>query len=226
MIIGIVGFISSGKGTIADILCEKYNFRKVSFADPVKDAVSAIFGWNRDLLEGDTSESREFREKEDKHWTDRLGYSFSPRLALQMMGTEAGRQVFHSDLWIHALDERVHLAKTLDNHENFVIPDVRFPNEIDYIHSNGGFVIRSKRGPDPVWFDTALQASGKDHDQALLAAVNLTDFHKIHYSEWAWIGSEIDYTLHNDGTIDQLEADLNHCLKVFQGPDTIEAATK
>ena len=38
MIIGVVGFIGSGKGTVADILVEKHGFVKLSFADAVKDA--------------------------------------------------------------------------------------------------------------------------------------------------------------------------------------------
>ena len=54
MIIGLLGFAGSGKGTVADILVSK-GFKKESFADPVKDAVAAIFGWERSLLEGDNS---------------------------------------------------------------------------------------------------------------------------------------------------------------------------
>jgi ABC-type oligopeptide transport system ATPase subunit len=59
MIIGIVGFAGSGKGTVGDILVNDHDFTKLSFADAVKDATSAIFGWPRHLLEGDTNESRQ-----------------------------------------------------------------------------------------------------------------------------------------------------------------------
>ena len=58
MIIGICGLIGSGKGTVADILEQEHGFIKVSFADSLKDAVAAVFGWPRSLLEGDTEESR------------------------------------------------------------------------------------------------------------------------------------------------------------------------
>ena len=51
MIIGLVGFIGSGKGTIADLLVERHGFFKESFANSVKDACSLIFGWDRAMLE-------------------------------------------------------------------------------------------------------------------------------------------------------------------------------
>ena len=54
MIVGLVGFIGAGKGTVADLLVERHNFIKESFANSVKDAVSVVFGWDRALLEGDT----------------------------------------------------------------------------------------------------------------------------------------------------------------------------
>jgi len=87
MIIGFVGFIGSGKGTVADILTHKYGFNKESFANAVKDACAAIFLWDRKMLEGDTKESREWRETPDPWWSEKLGREFSPRLALQLMGT-------------------------------------------------------------------------------------------------------------------------------------------
>ena len=48
MIIGICGFIGSGKDTIADYLVNFHEFRRESFASSLKDAVSAVFGWDRD----------------------------------------------------------------------------------------------------------------------------------------------------------------------------------
>ena len=94
MLLGLVGPIGSGKGTIADLLVERHNFIKESYANSLKDACSIIFGWDRQMLEGNTPESRAWREQDDKWWSDKLGRPFSPRLALQLMGTEAGRDVF------------------------------------------------------------------------------------------------------------------------------------
>ena len=57
MIIGLVGWIGSGKNTVADILATQHEYKRDSFAAPLKDAVSNIFNWPRDILEGDTAVS-------------------------------------------------------------------------------------------------------------------------------------------------------------------------
>ena len=54
MIIGICGFIGSGKDTIADYLVNLHHFRRESFANTLKDAVAQVFGWDRTMLEGRT----------------------------------------------------------------------------------------------------------------------------------------------------------------------------
>ena len=205
MIIGVVGFIGSGKGTVADILVQKHNFTKLSFADTVKDATAAIFGWPRSLLEGDTNESREWREERDEWWSEKTNLHITPRNMLQLMGTEVGRSMIHPDLWIYALEKKI------DMYQNVVIADVRFQNEIKFIQEKGGFVVRVKRGADPEWHDTALKAN-------LECNSDLMSDYPIHYSEWAWIGQIMDYHLVNEGAISMLEADITHMLKVFTGP--------
>ena len=137
MLIGFVGFIGGGKGSAADYLVAKHGYVKESFANSVKDSVAAIFGWDRGMLEGDTAESRAIREQPDAFWSEKLGRPFSPRMALQLMGTEAGRDVFHKDFWILSLENRIDINK------NYVITDVRFPNEIDWIHKQGGKIGRA-----------------------------------------------------------------------------------
>ena len=83
MIIGLCGLIGSGKGTVADILVDEHKFEKISFADKLKDAVSVLFDWDREMLEGETSESRFWREQEDTFWTKETGRKITPRLVLQ-----------------------------------------------------------------------------------------------------------------------------------------------
>jgi len=204
MIIGLLGFAGSGKGTVADILVSK-GFKKESFADPVKDAVAAIFGWDRNLLEGDTKESREFRETKNDWWSYHFGYEVTPRLMLQKMGTEAGRDSFHPDVWIASLENR------MKKNEHTVIADVRFPNECDMIRKNGGFLVRVSRGKDPEWWEDAKETEK--------FGVKVMPHHpNIHYSEWAWANQECNYVISNDGTLLMLEADVKHMLKIFFGP--------
>jgi len=202
MLIGLVGFIGSGKGTVADLLVERHGYNKESFAGSVKDAVSTIFGWDRSLLEGDTIKSRAWREEPDAWWSKRMGKDFSPRLALQLMGTEAGREIFHSDLWIYSVERRINPDK------NYVIADVRFPNEIKMIQDLGGKIVRVTRGQKPEWYDTALKQNiTHEDDQWLLQdrdELMEQKYPEVHYSEWAWIGCDNDTTISNNGSLEDL----------------------
>jgi hypothetical protein len=193
VIVGLVGYIGVGKGSVADLLVERHGFIKESFANSVKDAVSVVFGWDRALLEGDTPESRAWREQDDKFWSDKLGKAFSPRLALQLMGTEAGRDVFHPDLWVHTVQRRCSADK------NYVIADVRFPNEIKAIQKDGGIIVRVKRGDEPEWYNVALKVNKKNNYYGMAE-----QYPNVHFSEWAWIGSKIDLEISNDNTLDKL----------------------
>lgn len=199
MIVGLVGFIGSGKGTVGDIL-EQKGFIKDSFAKPLKDACSVIFGWPRELLEGDTALSRKWREEPDTFWSEKFGKEFSPRLALQLMGTEAGRNVFHTDLWVISLLNR---AKGKD----VVVTDVRFRNEIKYIQDNGGIIVRVKRGLEPYWYsDLSIKNTEYERYMTMQSL-------GIHQSEWDWVGSEFDYVIENNGTIDDLGNKVNELLQ-------------
>lgn len=192
MIIGLVGFIGAGKGSVGDILSTEYGYSKDSFARPLKDAVSAIFGWDRELLEGHTPESRAWREEPCEFWSKHFGYTFTPRLALQLMGTEACRNVFHNDIWVVSLLHR-NIGKQV------VVTDVRFKNEVNAIHNYGGLVIRIRRGLEPLWYKTALLANGGD-----TAAIESMKQSGVHQSEYDWIGSPIDVVIDNDGTLENL----------------------
>lgn len=154
MIVGFVGFIGSGKDTAADYLVNFHGFRRDSFANTLKDAVACVFGWDRTMLEGRTKSSREWREQRDEWWSQRLGREVTPRLMLQLWGTEVCRQGFHDDIWIASLENK--MRKTTDD---IVISDVRFPNEIKAIHNAGGIVVRIKRGPEPEWYNHAVNVN-------------------------------------------------------------------
>lgn len=210
-IIGIVGFASAGKGTVADYLVNKHNYVKIAFADPLKDAASVIFDWPRHLLEGDTVPSRAFREKPDDFWSAKFGKQFTPRMALQQLGTEACRGVFHENIWVHLLEKRI------GNQKNVVITDVRFPNEIESIVRMGGHIVRVKRGPEPVWYDTAKKENRTNPDLIwiLYDAYQTMDrkYPNVHISEWAWIGNDhVKTTIENDTTIKNLEKQVEKFL--------------
>jgi hypothetical protein len=203
MIIGLVGFIGSGKGTVGDIL-EVHGFTKDSFAKPLKDACSIMFGWPRELLEGDTEVSRKWREEPDSFWSEKFGYSFTPRLALQLMGTEAGRNVFHQDVWVISLLNR---AKGKD----VVVTDVRFKNEINYIQQNGGVIVRVGRGEEPDWYKLAEDAAA-----GFSSAIMGMKDKGIHQSEWDWIGSEFNYIIDNNGTVNELGNKVKQLLQFIR----------
>lgn len=203
MIIGICGFIGSGKDTVADYLVNFHGFRRESFAGTLKDAVSNIFGWDRTLLEGRTKEAREWREQVDIWWANRLDIpDLTPRWVLQYWGTEVLRNHFHDDIWIASVENK--LRKTKDN---IVISDCRFPNEIKSIKVNGGIILRTKRGQEPSWYKLALEENLYKSESANIELMKL----KIHASETSWIGTEFDAILDNNGSIDELYSKIN-CL--------------
>jgi hypothetical protein len=195
MIIGVCGFIGSGKDTVADYLVNFHEFRRESFASTLKDAVAAVFGWDRTLLEGRTKEAREWREQVDPWWAERLAIpTLTPRWVLQYWGTEVCRRSFHDSIWIASLENKLRNSK-----DHVVISDCRFPNEIKSIKESGGKIVWVKRGELPVWYNLALSAN-QGHNLATQELKHL----KIHASETAWVGTEFDYELDNNGTIDQL----------------------
>lgn len=199
MIIGFVGLIGAGKDTAADYLVNYHGFRRDSFANTLKDAVAAVFGWDRVLLEGRTKEARAWREEVDTWWSERLGMQITPRWVLQQWGTEVCRRAFHDDIWIASLENRL-----LKSKDDIVISDVRFPNEIAAIHKAGGLVVRVKRGVDPEWFEHAANVNaGPTNMSWAISSARLREF-GIHASETSWVGGKIDHTLTNDGSIDEL----------------------
>jgi hypothetical protein len=195
MIIGICGFIGSGKDTVADYLVNFHEFRRESFASTLKDAVAAVFGWDRTLLEGRTKEAREWREQVDPWWATRLDMpTLTPRWVLQYWGTEVCRKGFHDDIWIASLENKLRNSK-----DNVVISDCRFPNEIQSIRDAGGQIVWVQRGELPNWYDTAI-AANRGHNWA----VQDLKMRQIHASETAWVGTEFDSVIDNNKTIDDL----------------------
>ena len=200
-IIGICGFIGSGKDTAADYLVNFHEFRRDSFAATLKDAVAAVFGWDRELLEGRTKHAREWREQPDAWWSDRLDMpNLTPRLVLQLWGTEVCRKAFHDDIWIASLENRLRSSQ-----DNIVISDCRFPNEIKAIKNAGGKVIWIRRGDLPEWYDAAVSVNqGHAKNMSYALSKNKLEQLGIHASETAWVGTKFDAVIDNNGTIEEL----------------------
>lgn len=207
MIIGISGFIGSGKDTAANYLVGFHGFRRDSFAGALKDAVAAVFGWDRELLEGLTPEARHWREQIDPWWAERLNMpTLTPRWVLQYWGTEVCRHGFHDDIWIAALENRLR-SRT----GNTVISDVRFPNEIRAIRNAGGRIICVERGVTPHWVELAIKANQGDSKAQQWLVDN-----KIHASETAWVGTNFDRVIDNNRSVENLYAALKSLVQEDQ----------
>jgi hypothetical protein len=201
MIIGICGFIGSGKDTIADYLVNLHHFRRESFANTLKDAVAQVFGWDRTMLEGRTKQAREWREQVDPWWAERLGIPhLTPRYILQQWGTEVCRKGFHDDIWIASLENKLRNSK-----DDVVISDCRFPNEIQAIKQSGGIVVRVVRGPEPEWYDAAVSVNrGPNGNSTWALSGRRLEQLGVHASETSWVGTKFDVVLDNNSTLDDL----------------------
>jgi hypothetical protein len=219
MIIGICGLIGSGKDTIADYLQNIHQFKRESFAHTLKDAVAAVFNWDRELLEGRTKHSREWRETVDPWWSQRLNMPhLTPRWVLQYWGTEVFRKGFADDLWIAALENKLR-----NSSDDIVITDCRFPNEIRAIRAAGGVVVRVQRGPDPKWFAHAIRVNAGPNDpehsegDGWEFAKHALAEYGVHASETAWAGTVFDYEINNDADgLDPLFAQINSLVLDFR----------
>lgn len=124
-IIGLTGFIGSGKDTAAEYLIQNYGFKGVKFADGLKDMMRAI---------GITTEELEDRKlKEQPH---PLLCGRTPRYAMQKLGTEWGRDLIADNIWTNLWASRCN-GKPL-----VVTADMRFFNEAAAIEANKGIMIR------------------------------------------------------------------------------------
>lgn len=199
-IIAITGLKGSGKDSTADYIVKNYaNYEKDSFAATVKDSVSAIFGWDRKMLAGETPYDRELREKKDEFWSEKLGYDVTPRIAMQKIGTDTLRNHFDKNIWIYSLEHRL-----LNSDKNIIITDCRFKNEIDALKKHNALFIRVERNPLPTWFRD-VEKLNLDGYQSDAVAELVPEIKQIHSSEWDWIGyDKPDYILNVNGDFEYL----------------------
>jgi len=131
MIIGLSGYARSGKDTVAELLVLNYGFKRMAFADGIRQALLAL---NPILHDG-----HRLNEIVTMYgWEVAKGKDEVRRL-LQVMGTEVGRKLINEDVWVWRLFNQI------STDERIVIPDVRFPNEAKMIEQQGGDVWRINR---------------------------------------------------------------------------------
>ena len=131
MIVGLTGKAGTGKDTAGAALVAKLNFTRMAFADPIKEALNAMFGWPP-------------ANWDDREWKEHplTGLDISPRRLAQTLGTEWGRNLNHS-FWIVAAESRI--TQRLSTSTRYVFTDVRFNNEAEWIQSQGGLVVELRR---------------------------------------------------------------------------------
>ena len=202
-IIGLGGLAGSGKSTVAKYLSDNHHYRTVSFGGKLKDATALIFDLPRHLLEGDTEESREWRDTPQPRISDK-----TPRQILQEMGTQVGREI-HPRVWLDAVE--LQCEKNMEEGLGTVITDVRFPNELALISHFGGSMWRVER-PDhcPEWYKEMVELSSEDQWYHM----NLQT--EVHSSEWELAVDEnrvlVDQFIFNRGTIGELHEKIERAL--------------
>ena len=204
MLIGICGLIGSGKDTVAERLVNEHGYKRDSFAKSLKDAVASMFNWDRDMLEGRGESSRHWREQPDKFWSERFGREVSPRSILQQFGTEVMRGQMYDGIWVDSCIGRY-------KGENTVISDTRFPNEIKRIKECGGVILLVKRFKDPDWFTSYVEGNIEPKG--------------IHSSEYMWAKSEFDYTIENNGSLEELNEKIDGFIHRLQDPQLSNAVS-
>ena len=154
-IIGITGFANAGKDTTADYIIRKFNyFKKISFADPLKQILINYFG----LTYNDVY-TTEGKNSYNQFW------KMTNREIMQKVGTDAMRKGFCFDVWVK-VTENILLKYP---NQNFIIPDIRFDNQAQMVKRNGGIVIKVNR----VGFGGIVQSR---HQSEQPISNNLIDF--------------------------------------------------
>ena len=212
------------------------NFEIKKFADKLKDFVCLLIGCTREQLE-----DQDFKEKELGPEWDRiissdgkiylpddypdLEYSkLTPRELLQIIGTECIRDKVHPNAWVNALfadyKYEIHRSEVptraagfIDQHvyPNWIITDMRFPNELEAVKSRGGITIRVNR-PKPPCGD--VQFNGTQEEWKELVKRNKEQNAKFnHPSETALDNAEFDYIIENNSSIEDLIHTVSLILK-------------
>lgn len=133
-VVAFTGKAGSGKSTAADHLVAR-GWVRVKFADPLKDMMRALLA-----ASGMTPAEIERRIEGDlKEQPEPMLAGRTPRYAMQTIGTEWGRDLIGSGLWIGIAEAQI--LRRLQAGQNVVIDDCRFDNEADVVRRLGGLIV-------------------------------------------------------------------------------------
>lgn len=107
----------------------------------------------------------------------------TPRMFMQLIGTECMRNIIHPNAWVNSL-----FSKYVMSNDKWIISDMRFINEFNAVKARAGVTIRiaTKDGEDPK---------------------------NLHVSETQLDNHEFDYIIKNDGTLKELVGEVKIVLK-------------
>lgn len=190
-IIALTGPARCGKDTVANILVEKANFVRIGLADKLKES---LYQLNPLVLSDDSNaafhEIWRLADIIDTYGWEQAKDQFSEvRALLQRLGSEAGWMIHGPNLWPNAAMMTIN---ELDENTPIVISDLRFPAEQKWLKEQNGIIIAIERPG----IETAL---GKNSN---------------HISEKGI--SNPDYTISNDGTVDDLEIKVTQLLRIIK----------
>lgn len=160
-LIGLVGYAGTGKTTAAEYLEQTYGFERVRFAGPMKNMMRAL-GLTEREIEGDGKEQ-----------PCAVLCGKTPRYAMQLIGTEWGRHLIGSDIWVNAWKRNV-LGR-----DRVVVEDCRFPNEERAIRDLGGTIWRiARKGHEEPPFMHESESYRIKHDATVCNGAGLGAFYE------------------------------------------------
>lgn len=159
-VIGLLGVKGGGKDTTASFLVKFAGFKRIGFADALYREVAEAFGVTVEFLGNRNTKETPLPELALAHCRDaafvqcvveelkldttddkHLLVPLSPRVVMQLWGTEYRRRRGVDSYWL----DKVYAALKAEPNQSFVVTDVRFKNEFNFIHSIGGVNVRIRR---------------------------------------------------------------------------------
>jgi len=208
-IVGLCGFANSGKSSIAKYLVKNYGFVRLSFAGPVKDVASVVYGWDRFKLDGQTEEDRIWRETSDFTWSKFLGRNITPRIALQQIG-QGMRDIIDPNIWVHMVRREIEI----NENTNFVIDDVRYVNERMMLKDVGANLYIVHRA-DHTGITFPSEECKRLWEEAIYEQVLSVDKTPLHRSEWDWLRDPTitkDPIIENCGNLENLHTIIENTI--------------